>query len=119
MSTTYKRDDKDFKAKLAKRADELVQRRVIRKYSPNMTEQFAYLEEDKELAQIRLEQIKLNPVIAPKPKKTSWLGPVFVILFVLFSSLIFGLWGLAISLFLVCFFFDSGKRSDRVFILWL
>src|ERR1700688_4193377 len=101
MTTTYKRENKQFKEQLAKRADELVQRRVIRKYSPNMSEQFVYLAEDKELAEIRLEQIKLNPQAAPKPKKTSSFWPLFVVLFVIFSSLIFGLWGFTVSVLLV------------------
>jgi hypothetical protein len=99
--STYKRDDKDFKERLSKRADELIQRRVIRNYSPTIAQQFVHLAEDKELAEIRLEQIKLNPIIAPKPKKTSWFWPIFTVLFVLFSSAIFGLWGFSISVILV------------------
>jgi hypothetical protein len=119
MSTTYKRDDPDFKAKLSARADELTRARTIRPYSPTISQQFVALAEDQELAEIRLEQIKLRPIVAPKTKKTSWLLIIAAILFVIFSSLIFGLIGFAVSLFLVCFFFDSGKRSDRVFILWI
>jgi hypothetical protein len=101
MATTYKRDDPDFKERLAKRADELRFRRVIRPYSPTIAQQFVHLAEDKELADIRLEQIKLNPIIRPKPKKTSNFWPIFTALFVLFSSLIFGLWGFSISVILV------------------
>jgi hypothetical protein len=117
MTTTYKRDDKDFKAKLAKRADDLRQRRVIRNYSPTISEQFVHLAEDKELAEIRLEQIKLSPIIAPKPKKTSWFWPIFVVLFVLFSSLIFGLWGFTISVILVLLF--TTGPSNRIYIIQL
>jgi hypothetical protein len=120
MSTTYKRDDKDFKAKLSARADELRFRRVIRPYSPTISQQFVHLAEDKELADIRLEQIKLNPIIRPKDKKTSNFWPIFTVLFVLFSSLIFGLWGFSISvIFVLAVNSGNGSNSGRTIVIQL
>jgi hypothetical protein len=113
MATTYKRDDKDFKAKLAARANELRNRRVIRPYSPTISQQFVHLAEDKELADIRLEQIKLSPIIS-KPKKTSLIGPILFVLVLLIGAC-FGIWGFAIALFLVCLCSPS-RNSGRVYI---
>jgi hypothetical protein len=115
----YKRDDPDFKVKLAARADELRNRRIIRPYSPTISQQFVHLAEDKELADIRLEQIKLSPIIAKgsKPKKTSLIGPILFVLTLLIGAC-FGIWGFAIALFLVCLCSPS-RNSGRVYIFWL
>ena len=63
----YKRIDTEFKAKLAKRADEIRRARIIRPYSPTMTQQFEFLAEDAELAEIRQAQLAMQlPKVAPK-----------------------------------------------------
>jgi hypothetical protein len=67
----YKRQDAEFKAKLAKRADEIRRARIIRPYSPTLCQQFEYLVEDKEMAEIRRAQVAMM-LPKPAPKSEFW-----------------------------------------------